>query len=90
MLNQDPILHIEQMVKEIHDSAGKYSKPAFKRYPLSFTLLITFSVAAILHGFQLWTDDVSVFHEHPWLLILIGTTTLILTGNIYRALKRGE
>lgn len=80
------------MVKEIHDTAEGHVQPVLKRYPISFALLITFSLAAILHGFELVTDKIEFTHNNPWLLIIAGIVTLVLTGMAYKVLdaKRGH
>lgn len=90
MYEKDPIVKIEKMVREMHDRAGEYAKPVLRRYPLLFAFLLTFSVAAILHGFELWADDVELFHKHPSSLMLIGVVALLLTGTLYKALKKME
>lgn len=84
----DPLHTIENKVRELHDHTGKYTKPVLKRYPLLFAFLITFSIAAILHGFEIWTDQVPLFYKHPTLLMLIGIVALALTGTLYKALDK--
>jgi len=84
----DPILHVEKIVKEVHDSASKFSRPVLKRYPLIFAFLIVFSIAAILHGFELATDKMQIFVEHPNYLILIGVIALFITGKLYQSLEK--
>ncbi|MEQ1500213.1 MAG: hypothetical protein ABL917_02450 [Parcubacteria group bacterium] len=83
----DPILEIEKKIRELHDEASKYTKPVLQRYPLIFAFLLTFSLAAILHGFELATDEMSLFRDNPWLLIIIGSVTLLLTGTLYKILE---
>lgn len=84
----DPLQSIEHMVRDLHDRAGKRTRPVLRRYPLVFAFLLTFSAAAILHGFDLWADDIGLFHEHPSALILIGVAALALTGTLYKALEK--
>lgn len=86
-MEKDPILEIEKMIKGLHDEAGRYTKPVLQRYPLLFAFLLTFSLAAVLHGFDLLTDDMPIFREHPSLLIGIGTLALLLTGTLYKLLE---
>lgn len=88
MYQKDPIQEIERIIKEFHDGAGKYTKPVLRRYPLIFAFLLTFSVASILHGFELFTDKMPVFRENPWLLIIIGVVALFLTGTLYKLLEK--
>ncbi len=88
MYEKDPIQEIEKTIKGIHDSAGKYTKPVLQRYPLLFAFLLTFSVAAILHGFELLTERISSFEQYPSLLIFIGVLALFLTGTLYKLLEK--
>ena len=87
MFEKDPIQKIEKTTKNLHDNIGKYSKPVLRRYPLLFLFLTVFSVAAILHGFEIFTDQISLFNEHPTFLILIGILALFFTGTLYKALR---
>lgn len=90
MTTGDPIQKIERVIKDMHDSAGTYTKPVLQKYPLIFAFLITFSLAAILHGFELATDKIELFRTYPFLLILIGVLTLLLTGTLYKKLDKND
>ena len=90
MYEKDPIQELERRIKEMHDSAGKYTKPVLRRYPLLFAFLLTFSVAAILHGFELVADEIPLFYEYPSSLIIIGVLMLFLTGTLYKLLERDK
>ena len=87
MFKKDPIQDFERTTKNIHDNIGKYTKPVLRRYPLTFSFLIVFSIAAILHGFEIFTDQISFFKEHPTILIFIGVLTLFFTGTLYKSLR---
>jgi hypothetical protein len=90
MQTNDPVLQAEKIAKEAHDSAGKYTQPVLRRYPLLFSFLIFFSAAAILHGFEMVTEQIELFEKHPTYLILIGAFMLFITGMLYKSLdKRG-
>lgn len=86
-MNNDPMKQVEQIVKDIHDKSGKYAQPALRRYPLLFAFLTVFSVAAILHGFELVADQMELFNKHPSYLILVGAGALFFTGTLYKALN---
>lgn len=89
-MDKDPILEIERMIKGLHDEAGKYTKPVLNRYPLLFAFLLTFSLAAVLHGFDLVTDEIPLLKERPWLLIVIGSVCLLFTGTLYKLLENDK
>jgi len=88
MYEKDPIQEIERIIKGMHDSAGKYTQPTLRRYPLLFAFLLTFSVAAILHGFEIWTDKIPLFQNYPMSLIFVGVLLLFLTGTLYKLLEK--
>lgn len=88
MYQDDPIEEAERTVREVHDSVGRYTKPVLKRYPLLFSFLIVFSIAAIVHGFELLTDEFIFFKQHPSALIMIGTILLFSTGMLYKSLDK--
>ena len=87
-MKKDPIQEIEEVVREVHDNASRYTQPVFMRYPLLFAFLIVFSAAAILDGFQLFTDQIPLFKEHPIILIALGVLVLLLTGKLYESLEK--
>ncbi len=89
-MDKDPILEIERMVKEMHDSISHYTYPVLRRYPLIFAFLVTFSFAAILHAFDLITDEVPIIREHPYYLMLSGILVLMLTGTLYKRLEKSS
>ncbi len=86
----DPLQQAEEIVRKAHDTAGQYTQPVFRRYPLLFAFTFTFSLAAVLHGFELWADHVEFFNRHPLALMLIGVVALFLTGTLYKALNKVE
>lgn len=87
-MERDPILEIERLLKDLNDRAGSFTRPVLNRYPLLFAFLLTFSVAAILHGFELFTDEIPVLREHPWYLIVLGSFLLFITGTLYKKLEK--
>jgi hypothetical protein len=87
-MEKDPIQEIERLLKELNDRAGSYTRPVLNRYPLLFAFLLTFSVAAILHGFELFTDEVPLLKEHPSYLVVGGSFLLFITGTLYKKLEK--
>lgn len=84
----DPIQNAEKIAREINNQAGKYTRPVLRRYPLLFSFLVVFSVAAILRGFEMWASQIGLFEEHPVYLIIIGVVALFLTGTLYKSLDK--
>ncbi len=88
MNQNDPIQNVEKIVKEVHDTAGKYTQPILRKYPLLFASLIILGVSAFLHGLELAADQIDFFHSHPSYLIIAGALILFLTGMLYKSLDR--
>lgn len=84
METRDPIQQAEILIKEAHDALGARTRPVLIRYPLTFAFLFVFSVAAILHGFELVVDRVAFFDAHPWAPLAAGIALLFITGSLYR------
>lgn len=87
-MEKDPIQEVERILKELNDRAGSYTRPVLNRYPLLFAFLLTFSVAAILHGFELVTDEIPFLKENPMYLIILGSFLLFITGTLYKKLEK--
>ena len=83
----DPIKHLEEKVKELHDNSGERNKSILKKYPIAFSLLITFGVVSVLHGFELVVGQIDFLRNNPWLLIFLGLIILTLTGSVYKTFE---
>ena len=57
------------------------------KFPLFSGLLITFGFVATLYGFEKLIDRVELFVNHPWILLVIGVSTLVATGAAYKKLN---
>lgn len=90
MKRKDPLQKVEEIVKDIHDNAGKYTQPVLSRYPLLFAFLIVFSVSAIMHGFGDLIKHVVFFEKHPGILMAIGILVLLFAGKLYKWLEKGS
>ncbi len=89
-MEKDPILEFEKITKGVNDKIGKITQPVLGRYPLLFAFLVTFSLAAIIRGFEVFTDQMEIFEKHPTLLILAGSIVLLFTGSLYKTLEKKE
>ena len=90
MYKKDPIQQAEKVVRNINDTAGKYTQPVLRRYPFLFALLLTFGVSAILEGLRFFLDEIDFFKQNPLILILIGIGILLFTGTLYKKLERSD
>lgn len=87
-MNTDPIKQAEEITKEINDFVRKRGRSVFGRYPLLFSLLGTFGVVLIIHGFDGIIEKMPFLSERPALLLVIGIVILVLTGTLYKRIEK--
>jgi len=58
----------------------------FKRFPVLFSLLVTFGVIATFLGVEQVLLQYELLRTHPELILLTGVTILIFTGRLYKKL----
>ena len=88
MASRNIIEEVEKAIKDFNNVADKHARPVLRRYPLIFILLVTFGGAAIFDGLKFFLDEVSIFKEHPLILMLIGVVILLFTGKLYKVLGK--
>jgi hypothetical protein len=59
-------------------------KLAKEKFPLIFALTATFGIVATVSGFGKTIDKIPMLRDHPYILIIIGATVLIITGAVYK------
>lgn len=57
------------------------------RFPLLTALAVTFGFVSTLYGFEKMIDRVDLFVNHPWILLIVGVSTLSFTGALYKKLN---
>ena len=70
---------IEKMIEK-RDSAEL-------RFPLLTALAATFGFVSVLYGFEKMIDQVDLFVDKPWILLIVGLLILGATGALYRKLN---
>lgn len=90
MYKKDPIQGAEKIVRDLNDTAGKYTRPILRRYPFLFAFLLTFGAAAILEGLRFFLEKIEFFKNNPFILILIGISIFIFTGTLYKKLEKTD
>ncbi len=81
---------VDETVEQVEDRVGSFIMPVrrtvFERFPVLFTLLVTFGAVATLKGFDLLVARLPAYMQQPLVLLTIGVTILILTGTLYKKL----
>jgi len=90
MQSQDPLEQAEKSAIELQQAIRKSLHPAHRKYPLLFLFLITFSIAGVFHGFDLFVDTIPFFQTYPLALVALGVLGLFTTGALYKRLGKDK
>ncbi len=88
MWGKDPIQRVEEVTKEVNNYMQKRGRSVFGRYPLLFSLLGTFGVVLVLHGFDRLVGNIPFLNDRPTLLLTAGIIILALTGSLYKRIEK--
>ena len=88
--DHDPLAKTEHLIHEMHDSTHRRLHPIYRRYPLLFLLVLTFSIAAVFDGVHEFLNQIVFFREFPLVLMALGVLGLFLTGSLYQRLGKEE
>ena len=77
---------VEKITKKLDAQVDPVRKSAFRRFPVLFTLLVAFGATATFLAFENILLQYEVLNRYPWLILLIGIVTLIMTGKLFKAL----
>jgi hypothetical protein len=64
----------------------KERRVAFKRFPVIFTLLVTFGTVITFSGISRLIAKVPVLYNNPIITLLVGVLILLFTGTLYKKL----
>jgi hypothetical protein len=84
----DLLKKVEELTAKVNQIFGDKSKNVFARYPLTFALLILFGVTLVTQGIKDLLLEISFFQHKPFTMLLAGLIILIITGTLYKKLKK--
>ncbi len=84
----DLLKHIESITQEINEAVNRKGQFIFRRYPITFALLILFGVVAVSEGVKGILAQFGILEGNPWELLLIGLGILVFTGTLYKKLDK--
>jgi len=87
-ISLDILRHIEVLSDKVNNIMALGTKSVFKRYPLTFTILILVGVVAVSEGVKHILLNMTFFGNHPWRLLFAGLVILIATGTLYKKLDK--
>lgn len=77
---------VEGVVTRTEKTFDPIRQSVFRRFPITFTLLVTFGVAATFFGTERIIAEIAWINERPYAIFLIGITLLAVTGRLYKKL----
>ena len=87
-ISLDILHHVEHLSEQINRVMASTTRSVFRRYPLTFTLLVLFGVVAVSEGARGVLESFEMFDNHPWYLLMVGLVILIITGTLYKKLDK--
>ena len=73
----------EKLIQKLSEGRDKTAV----RFPLIFGLAASFGLVATYYGFEKLIDKIDLFGNHPWLILIVGVTVLVITGTAYKKLN---
>jgi hypothetical protein len=87
-ISVDVLKHIEDLSNQVNKIMAPRAKNVFRRYPITFGLLILLGVMALHEGLKGVMKNYGLLDGNPWYLILIGLVILLITGTVYKKLEK--
>jgi len=77
---------VSQVERGMESVIEPMQKTVFTRFPILFTLLVTFGVVITLLALERIVVEFTYIYERPFLMLSIGLGLLTLTGTLYKKL----
>lgn len=77
---------VKTLEKRVDMAVSPARESLLKRFPILFSLLVTFGVATTFLGFEQLVSRIPVLYDHPMLMLSIGVGVLVVTGTLYKKL----
>ena len=87
-MSLDMLHHIENLSNQVNKIMASRTKNVFRRYPVTFGILILFGAIAVHEGLKKLMEDFGLLDINPWYLLIAGLVILTITGTLYRKLEK--
>lgn len=87
-ISMDILKHLEDLSSGINRMMSARTRNAFRRYPVTFGLLILVGVIAVNEGIKGLFRQFGLLDINPWYLLIAGIIILIITGKLYKKLDK--
>ena len=84
----DLLKKIEDLTAQMNKSFKERGDMIFSRYPLTFALLVIFGATLVSQGMKDFMLKIPFFQNQPLIMLLTGIVILLLTGTLYKKLKK--
>ena len=80
--------HLEDLSNQINYLMASRAKAVFRRYPVTFGLLILFGVTSLHEGLKGLMSYFGILEMNPLYLCVVGLVILTFTGTLYKKLEK--
>ena len=87
-ISVDILKHLENLSNQINRVMAPRAKNVFRKYPITFGLLILLGVVALHEGLKGLIKEFGLLDINPWYLTVFGLAILIITGRLYKKLEK--
>ena len=78
---------VERTTSNMDSYIAPIRKSGLERFPILFSLLVTFGVTVTFLGFEKIIAQIGFLDRNPILVLILGIGILTLTGTLYKKLK---
>jgi len=87
-ISLDILKHTEDISNDLNRLMSSRAKAVFRRYPITFGLLILLGVIALHEGIKGVLKEAGLLDINPWYLLIAGIAVLTITGTLYKKLDK--
>ena len=87
-ISVDLLKHLEDLSNKINEIMASRAKTVFRRYPITFGLLILLGGITLHEGLKGMMKKFGILDIEPIYLVIIGLIILIVTGTLYKKLDK--
>jgi hypothetical protein len=84
----DPLHRIELLAESVDKSMETYNKSIWRKYPISFSLLVLCGAVAVSDGIKGLIEGVPYLDNNPLLMLIIGLLILSVSGSLYKKMRK--
>lgn len=78
---------VSKTTSEVDNYIAPIRKSVLQRFPILFSLLVTFGATTTFLGFEKIISQIGVLDRNPLLVLIVGMSVLALTGTLYKKLQ---